>query len=276
MEKNELCLLLEDGLSYREISKKYNCSPKKVEYWVNKHNLKFKSKFNKEYQNNVDHNLFNKIDTKEKAYICGFILGDGEINNNYDVHLGVALNDKEIIENISDYIPWEIKISIDKTFNKKNRRFPRARMCIRSRKIGKDLIKHFSDRLASKRRVPIVSKKFEKYLIAGFFDADGCITWGYRKDRNRLWHKVSFTASDSILTGIQKILYKNEISTIIRPKKNENVYLIEFSNKEDIIKFHKYLPVNGIRLKRKVDKYNQLIKKFTPLRLESDENGENI
>lgn len=207
----------------------------------------------------MDKDFFNKIDTKEKAYIAGFLIGDGSISKNYDVDLALCLNDKQVLYDISKIIPWKLNVVEDKTLNKKSRRFPRARLCFRSRSMGKHLVKHFGDRLASMRRTPRIPLEMEPYFVSGFFDADGCITWGYRKDRNRLWHKVSFTAADTILIGIQNILLKNSISTIIRPKKNENVYLIEFANKKDILKFYEYLPNKSIRLKRKVLKFDKLV-----------------
>ena len=107
-------------------------------------------------------------------------------------------------------------------------------------------------------------------MIRGIFDADGCITWGYRKDRNRIWHKVSFTSSLGILTSVQKVLYKIGISTIVRPKANEDCYVLEFTNKKDILKFYNYLYADDsfIPLKRKFDNYNAL-------RLELGELSEN-
>lgn len=276
MDKIKLKNNLEEGLSYRQIAELEKCSPKKIEYWVNVHNLKFYSKNNREYQKHVEHDFFKKIDTPEKAYIAGFILGYGDINDRFDVNLGVALGDIEILRKIANELPWDINISVDKTFDKKARRYPRAWVCLRSRKIGKDLTKHLGSRLTSERRTPIIQKKLEPYLVSGFFDADGCITWGYRKDRNRLWHKISFTASISTLIGIQNILLKNGISSAIKPKKNENVHIIEFSNKGDIIKTYNLLKIDGIRLNRKMEKFDQLINIIdVPLRSESDEFGEN-
>jgi len=262
MEKSKLENYLKDNLSYRKIATLERCSPKKVEYWVNKHSIKFLAKYNKEYQKNVDHNFFNKIDTKEKAYIVGFIMGDGYISDKLDVYLGLAIKDKQLIYDIDNYIPWECIVKEDLTFDKKTKRFPRVRFGFRSRNFGKNLIKYFGNRLASERNTPIVPKHYEKYLLAGFFDADGCITFGERKDRNKKWQKISFTASDTILIGVQKILLKHEISTIIKPKKDEKVFIIEFAAKKDIIKFANLLPIDGIRLKRKVIKLNDLILKI--------------
>lgn len=255
--KEKLEVYLKKGYSYKKISREEDISDVHIGRLVKKYNLLKEYSFTKSIDDKM---FFNKIDTKEKAYIAGFILGDGYISSRKDVTLGVALKDKQLIEDISKYIPWETEIRIDMSFDKKTRRFPRVRYSFRSRSFGKILIKIFGNRLASERHAPIVPKHYQKYLLAGFFDADGCITWGYRKDRNRLWQKVSFTASDTILIGIQKILLRYDISSIIRPKKGENVSLIEFANKEDVKKFYVLLPQDGIRLNRKMIKFDELIK----------------
>ena len=125
-------------------------------------------------------------------------------------------------------------------------------------------------RLKKERHYPRVRKDLERYLLLGFFDADGCITWGKRKDRNKIWQKVSFTSQLHLLEGIQKMLYNNiGISSTIRPKSNEDCYIIEFSNKEDVLKFINYIyPKDDdfIILQRKYLKANVL-------RLELEEFG---
>lgn len=204
-----------------------------------------------------------KIDGKELAYMLGFIIADSSINNEV-VEISVAINDSELMKLFSSLLgvnPYK-----DLTLIKEKRRFPRIRLVRKivgiNKLIGGDKKKD--------RNVPIIQKDLEVYLVRGIFDADGCITWGYRKDRNRMWHKVSFTSSLGILTSIQKILYKIGISTIVRPKTNEDCYVLEFSNKEDILKFYNYLYADEsfIPLKRKFNNYNAL-------RLELGELSEN-
>ena len=101
-------------------------------------------------------------------------------------------------------------------------------------------------------------------MLLGFFDADGSISYGIRKDRNRFWQQVRFTSQLKLLEGIQQMLYKNiGISSIIRPKKGEDCYVISFGSKEDVLKFinyiypkdddfiilqRKYLKANAVRL----------------------------
>lgn len=204
-----------------------------------------------------------KIDSKELAYMLGFIIADSSINNEI-VEISVAINDSELMDLFSPLLG--IKSFEDLTLVKEKRRFPRIRLV---RKIV-GINKFIGGNKKKDRNVPIIQKDLEVYLIRGIFDADGCITWGYRKDRNRIWHKVNFTSSLGILTSVQKVLYKIGISTIVRPKANEDCYVLEFANKKDILKFYNYLYADDsfIPLKRKFDNYNAL-------RLELGELSEN-
>ena len=246
--KDELSEFLKQGLTNRKIESITGVSKSQVSYLVRKYNLQ--SLYNKP---KYDSFILNSINNKKLAYMLGFIIADADINNE-KVEISVKLDDSEIIELFSSILG--IKGRIDTTFDKKSRRFPRIRLC---RKIN-GINKFIGGSKKKDRNVPIIQKDLEVYMVRGIFDADGCITWGHRKDRNRLWHKVSFSSSLNILTSVQKILYKLGISTIVRPKSNENCFVLEFSNKLDIIKFYNYLYADCkfIPLKRKFDKYNAL------------------
>lgn len=204
-----------------------------------------------------------KIESKEMAYMLGFIIADSSINNEI-VEISVAVRDSELMELFS--LLLGVNTHRDLTLIPEKGRFPRVRLV---RKII-GISKFIGGSKKKDRNVPIIRKDLEVYLIRGIFDADGCITWGYRKDRGRLWHKVSFTSSLGILTSVQKVLYKTGISTIVRPKANNDCYVLEFANRKDILGFYNYLykDVSFIPLKRKFDNYNAL-------RLELGELSEN-
>lgn len=248
ISKEHLSELLNKGFSNRKISEITGVSKSQVSYLVRKYSLQ-------ELYNKPKYDTFNLdvIDSKELAYMLGFIIADANINNEI-VEISVKLSDYELSDLFS--IILGSKSRVDNTFNKEKRRFPRIRIV---RKI-KGINKFIGGDKKKDRNVPIISKNLEVYMIRGIFDADGCITWGFRKDRNRLWHKVSFTSSLGILTSVQKVLYKIGISTIVRPKANEDCFVLEFANKEDIIKFYNYLyaDTSFIPLKRKFDNYNAL------------------
>ena len=248
ISREQLLDFLKQDFSTRKISEITGISKSQVSYLVRKYNLQ-------EYYNKPKYDIFNLdvIDSKELAYMLGFIIADADINNE-KVEISIKLQDYELSNLFSSML--DSKNRIDNTCNKEKRRFPRIRIVRKIRGINKFI---GGDRKKD-RNVPIISKNLEVYMIRGIFDADGCITWGYRKDRNRLWHKISFTSSLGILTSVQKVLYKIGMSTILRPKSNEDCFILEFANKEDIIKFYNYLYSDTyfIPLKRKFDKYNAL------------------
>ena len=253
MEKDKLKELILSGKTYVEIGEYFGVNYRTVSYHIKKLDL---FKYTREYkkQQNSTGDFFEKIDTKEKAYILGFILGDGAITEKDYVDLGVALRDKEVL----DFISGQVKgtVHIDNTFNKATRRYPRARI---SKKMT-HLVKHLGSRLKPNRHFPRINKELERYLVLGFFDADGCFSYGKRKDRNRYWASISFTHHLNCLEGFQKFIYKTlDISSIVRKKTGEEAYLIDISSIPQVIKFLEYLyPSNEedrfIILQRKYNK----------------------
>ena len=259
MNKDYLEKCLNKGMSTRQIEKDCGLNHRTISYWISKYGLNDKSKYRK-----YDNYTFDKIDTKEKAYILGFLLANSAINEKNSVEISVALNDKEIVEYIAKIL--QCNIIYDHTIDKKARRFPRARI---NKRIS-DILKFTGGRLKEDRHYPRIRNDLEKYLIQGLFDSDGCLTFGRRKDKNRLWQKICFTSQLKILEGVQQYLIKNlNISTVLRPKSNEKCYILEFSNISDVLTFLKHIYPNDsfIILKRKYLKYKAL-------RLELEENGE--
>ena len=258
MDKDFLEECLKKGMSTRDIEKICKEDHRTICYWINKYKINHLSKFSK-----LDKFKFDKIDCKEKAYVLGFILADGSISEKKDVDISVSIYDKYVVEFISSIIKGRCIYS--RKLNKEKRIFPKARLTKRI----PDITKFTGGYLKQDRHYPRVRDDLERYLIQGVFDANGCITWGRRKDKNRIWQKISFTSQLKILEGVQKYLLKKlEISTIIRPKSNEKCYVLEFSNYKDVLKFclHIYPDEEFIILKRKYLNYKAL-------RLELEENG---
>ena len=247
------------GMTNRQIADATGYSKSNIGYFIHKFGLvEMQPKYKMETYK------IQAIDTKEKAYILGFICCDAAIDKNNMVELSVEKSDKEVLDYISKLI--NSRVFVDNTYNKQARRFPRARIC---KKIS-DIKTFIGGHLKCDRHFPITKTEFVRYVLLGAFDSDGCLTWGRRKDKNRIWQKISFTTSLSIATGIQQVLIKElNISTIVRPKTGENCFVIEFSNKNDVLKFLDYIYPNDnfIILNRKY-------LKAKALRLELEENGE--
>lgn len=88
-----------------------------------------------------------------------------------------------------------------------------------------------------------VSNKLFPAFLLGAFDADGCISFGERSDRNRMWAFVSFTHSSlGFLTKIQKHLHEQYgISSFVNPKSKENCFVLRVCNMEGCKKMYEVL-----------------------------------
>lgn len=259
MNKELLLSCLDSGMSTREIEKAYGINYRTVSYWIYKYGIQDHSKYKK-----LDKYEFCKIDTREKAYVLGFILADGHIDKKNIVDICVSIRDRDVCDFICNII--NSNICIDCRCNKETRNFPKAR----TRKKIVDILKFTGGRLKADRHYPRVRDDLERFLIQGLFDADGCLTWGRRKDKNRIWQKILFSSQYKILTGVQQYLYKKlDISSTVRKKSNEDCYVLEFANRNDVLKFCEHIYPNRefIILGRKYSKYKAL-------RLELEENGE--
>ena len=257
--KEQLSNFLLEGKSVRQIERELGLTPLSLRYWVKKYELSDLMIHKKNPTLILD-----KIETKEWAYLLGFIAADSYINNDM-VQLVIQHRDKDLINFLGNILGCNT--FEDLTRNEKKGKFPDVSI---TRKIN-GLSKFLGNTLKKERNLPILKNELEKYMIQGVFDADGCITWGKRVDRGRIWQKVSFTSSYGLLITVQKVLYKLEITTSIKPKTNSDCFVLEFANKKDVLKFYNWLyqDKDFIPLKRKFDKFNAL-------RLELGELGETI
>lgn len=266
ISKEELEEYLRKGFSTRKISLETGIEYYNLIYYAKKYGISHLNRYSKiEYK---DVNFFKKIDTREKAYTLGFFIGDGSIEKDRDgLSVDLAMCDKEILYKISEWIGCRV-VENNKT-DKSKKLFPNASIHIVNSQLIKDLKMLFGGRLKKERRLPIIKKDLECYMLQGFFDAEGCITWGKRKDRNKYWQKISFTSQLDMLIGVQNILLKNDIATRIRPKTGEDCYVLEIFNKEKVLKTLDFLysDPSFVILRRKFDKANAL-------RRELGENGE--
>ena len=261
ISKEDMIKELKQGKSLRQVGREYGISKSMIQY-IAKH-YELESDWSKKNNMRRLDERFNKVESKEVAYIIGFLLGDGSISREDYVNVCQCLRDKDVIEWMADYLG--IKPSYSYKFDKKSRTFPHVALTCKIKYIGR----YFGNGLKPARHYPIVPKQYESYLLRGLFEADGCILGGARYDRpnrSRFWWRFVINHHQKCLEGVQKFLYKRlNISSIVKKRTTEESYVLEINNADDVQKIMDFMYAD-------VDfmPYHRKYAKYIAMRLESD------
>lgn len=138
---------------------------------------------------------FESIDQPNKAYILGFIAGDGCLLDNG--RLTICLNDKDedILYKIKQNLMCDNKLYFYTPHN-------RVSLSITNRKINKDLIRHgITPRKSLTIKYPTIQKTLERHFIRGLVDADGWISI----HKNKI--HLGLCGSEEIVLGFNNFCY---------------------------------------------------------------------
>ena len=209
---------------------------------------------------------FDKLE-KEDCYFLGYLLGDGGFNkptHKRNARMFVSSINEDVVEWMKNrYQPdnsIDSRIPVNKTRNiKTNKTSYRTTF---SSKLTPYFKKHGILGLKKDRTYHHIPKVHMRSFILGLLDADGYITWGHRKDRNRLWCNIGFThQSYNALVKLQRFLeLELNISSSVLPKSNEDCYILRFSSLKTTLQFlnwlyeEEYLPEHYNK-----NKYNKYI-----------------
>ena len=247
-------------LSVNKISKKYHTSSKRVvkdlkSNGIDVENFHNKSKFNE--------NIFDSIDTEEKAYWLGFIYADGYIANvenkkniKYAFELSLCGKDIDHLYKFNSFMQYKgnnVKLGKVKCNGK---------IYVRCRwKVGN---KHLWETLNSYGCTPNKSLnltfpdiKIFKYkwliipFIRGYFDGDGSVSSNSNKSI-----KISIVGTTNFLNVISNIFFKNKL--IKNHDNNDKTYVYNLSLRKARVFLYVIYYNASIYLDRKYQKfYNQ-------------------
>lgn len=119
----------------------------------------------------LDDDFFKEVNTQEKAYLLGWIAGDGTVQPEYHIEIVIHEKDVDILQSLRDIICKELKIW------KKDDRFVGLRIC--SKQITEDvcsLLKIEPGKKSHTVQFPELNSDELKWcFVRGLFDADGCV-----------------------------------------------------------------------------------------------------
>lgn len=159
------------------------------------------------YQNRLrcDENVFDKIDTEEKAYWLGFLFADGNISK-YGNKLEVNLSSKDYshLEKLRIFLKYEHKIRICKqSSNAKGREI--CRLSLRNKKIWNDL--NDLGCVPNKTLIakfPEIRLDLARHMIRGYCDGDGSLGIYIAKDHTHSCQICFTSGSINIIEYIDK------------------------------------------------------------------------
>lgn len=246
-------MYLEDELSMNKIAKLNNCSVCKVQKFLEKFNMtrsmtEAKTVQGKDVLKNA--NYFYDIDTEEKAYWLGFIMADGNINEErFRLKIDLNIQDSEHLQKLANKFDKKVK-EFSRIDSRNNKEYYGVKFEINNKYFVNGLLKQG---VTSKKSYTLDTNTFsnipndlKRHFIRGYFDGDGT-TDGRR---------ISFVScSKEFLITIGNFINKELNILDYTTYEKETYSVIAWYKKENVDKFKNYFYNNAtIYLQRKLDK----------------------
>lgn len=259
-EKLNIENLYKSGKSISKINNEFNYGKKRITYVLLSKGLMRKrtSKYKK------NENIFEDINTQEKAYWLGFLYADGYISGSKRANLELCLQekDKHHIESFKSFM--ESDANIKRKIAKLNgMEYISYRIVICSKKIVKDLeskgcIKKKSLILEFPNE-NILPKHLQRHFIRGYFDGDGSVVIGNVTNTDRVNLITSIVGTKEFLQSINEILHREIGINDNKPKlenRRKTFYSLAYGGNNQNEKIYNFLYNNStIHLKRKENKF---------------------
>lgn len=205
-------------MSAKKIGELVNKSKNGVFYTLHKYNINTSNRVYDLRKNKVNDNFFSNIDTEEKAYILGFFMADGCIDDRDVFSITIHKQDKYILEKFIESMEAETEV---KEYN------GYVRYSIKSKQIRIDLEKlGITPRKTKVLCMPKIPNHLYKHLIRGYFDGDGSIWF----DKGSNQYRIQFIGTKQVLEFISreldinnKIIVANKDKTVFRLNASGNI-----------------------------------------------------
>lgn len=210
----------------------------------------FLGKGNPNSRHNIPLDYFNNIDSEEKAWVLGWIAGDGHVSIQYNT-FSISIVDLDIVEIFRDI--FKVPISKKKPVEGRQHQYT---VCVNSKEMAikiRDILKLPKDTNQKERfvSIPNIGSHLIIHFIRGFFEAEGSI----RLTKKRI-PTASISSSSSIILNQINDYFKGVGTAYFR----DNIGSLEFSGVNCLDFLGKmYNNETMYKLKRKYDKYLDII-----------------
>jgi len=254
--EEEMNYYLNNFVSIKDVCKKFHIDNKSFSKYLKLNNIEIRETRRKYI---VNEEYFDIIDTEDKAYWLGFLMGDGCIkSNNNQIQLALSNKDEDHVIKFKNCLNSNYPIIYEETkFNSKSSIFR-----IYSKKMYNRLNElNFTTHKSMNEK--FIHSNFDYAFIRGIFDADGWIT----KSKNHL-KEFGICSSLNLCNEIKDYLIskginKDKISiSKNNTKKDNQLYRIRIFNSKDLKTVYDllYQNKNCINLERKKIKFEDILK----------------
>jgi DNA-binding transcriptional regulator WhiA len=235
------------GIKCVQISNLMNVDRRTIGKWLKEAGFVY-SKNNKA---NINSEIFETIDTQEKAYWLGFIYADGYVSKESNFELSLSIKDLSHLEKFKSFLEFEGKIYIDQKVGRCRLQFRDVKIVNSLKQLGcvnkKSLILRF----------PEVSDDLKSHFIRGYFEGDGYISDPKRSVAVSIVGTEEFLKSIHDVTDLPKENIKHR-----NPKHSKEVFTNMISGK-NARKLCRYMYENAtVYLDRKYQRVIDHLKKF--------------
>lgn len=218
----------------------------------------------------INHDLFEIIDSENKAYWLGFIAADGHITRN-GIKIVLALKDIDQLEKFKMFLNSNHPIKIFSIKSKKNDKiFEYCRINIHSKKIKNNLISlGIIERKSLLLKPPNLPKNLILPFVRGYFDGDGGFTEHIVKKNNQFQTNATFTSTKEMCDYIEKFLREHgfNVTRQKRFKDTKNNYTISVNGNFNIKLLGELLYGDAnIFLNRKYNQFQKLKAIFSKIK----------
>ncbi|MFA5153415.1 MAG: hypothetical protein WC554_12700 [Clostridia bacterium] len=274
-KKEIIDLYVKQNISSITIAKKFGVCTSSICRFLKKNNIEIRDPSHSKRKYKINENIFETIDTPEKAYWLGLLYADGcHLPKKNEIRISLQEIDKEILDKLKEFLGYSGNLIFLNFKSKYPKWQNQYKLQITNKKISSDLLKHgFISDKTYKLEFPLFLEEYlQSHFIRGFFDGDGSIYLSpFKKDYVRTG-RFNIVAPINFLDKIQEIFIKNfnfkKNKYQYITNRNEFVKILCYSGNFKLSIIRDYLYKDStIFLKRKKDKFD-LIKTYRQKRNE--------
>lgn len=193
-----------NGTSIKKLSNQFSVHPNSIKKILQDNNLYIRNLQQSLANKKINHNIFDNIDTEEKAYWLGFLAADGNVYNTR-ITCTLQSNDKNHLKKLNDFLEGSLTLS-EKIVIKNEKTFKYNTLTFYSSKISNNLIKYgVTEQKSLTLKPPLFLNDYKLQIawIRGYFDGDGGISLQFTPNRRAQFY---CTGTIEVLNWICEIM----------------------------------------------------------------------